>query len=322
MNSFSAGVFCLSPFCNLSSSPSASSADKKLGLRLKLGLHALGVFLLVHCGALPSLAINLKVTNKNDSGPGSLRSALSSAANGDTINFSVTGTITLTSAPLVIGTNVIIKGPGAAHLAINGNSQFTVFKVDPAVSSAVISGVTIENGSTLTDGGGISNQGTLAVSSSIITGNTAGVDGDGIYNSGTLLLNNTTLSSNHHFAVAGSGGGIYNTSSGKVLVSNSSITSNADNDGGQGGGIYNGGTMAVSNSTVSDNFTISGNGAGIFNVGSLAVSGSTISGNGASGGDGGGINNSGTLTMINSTLSGNFDGGGFGAPSSIPARSQ
>jgi hypothetical protein len=41
--------------------------------------------------------------------PGSLRQALANANNGDTINFAVTGTISLFSGELVIGKNVTIR---------------------------------------------------------------------------------------------------------------------------------------------------------------------------------------------------------------------
>ena len=42
-----------------------------------------------------------------------------------------------------------------------------------------------------------------------------------------------------------------------------------------GGGIYNAGTLTVSNSTLSGNSALDG-GAGIFNVGTLTVSNSTF----------------------------------------------
>ncbi len=72
-----------------------------------------------------------------------------------------------------------------------------------------------------------------------------------------------------------------------------------------GGGIYNAGTLFVSNSTVSANGT-STDGGGIFSIGgSLTVTNSTLSGNSA-GNSGGGIGNvSGAVTVTNSTLSGN-----------------
>ena len=48
-------------------------------------------------GTAVTQAATLTVTNLSDRGAGSLRQAIADAASGDTINFSVTGTITLTS---------------------------------------------------------------------------------------------------------------------------------------------------------------------------------------------------------------------------------
>jgi hypothetical protein len=107
---------------------------------------------------------------------------------------------------------------------------------------------------------------------------------------------------------------------------------------GGGGGIYNAGTLAVTDSTLSDNTTFSG--GGIDNLGTLTVTGSTISGNVASAGGaiasgrgtvvimsstlsgnflfdlgysfGGGIDNSGMMMVVNSTVSGNFGNTGGG----------
>src|SRR6516225_8987963 len=57
------------------------------------------------------------VTNTNDSGPGSLRDALGSANDGDTIDATgISGTILLTSGQLQINHTVTINGPGAANL--------------------------------------------------------------------------------------------------------------------------------------------------------------------------------------------------------------
>jgi CSLREA domain-containing protein len=105
------------------------------------------------------------------------------------------------------------------------------------------------------------------------------------------------------------GGGIYN--SGTLTVTNSTISNNTTGrgdsvggvatggKGGDGGGIYNDGTLTVTNSTVSSNTTGSGgDGLGL---------GYSYSGDG---GDGGGIYNSGTLTVTNSTISDNATGNG------------
>src|SRR5260370_9103530 len=63
-------------------------------------------------------AATITVNNTNDSGPGSLRQALFAAVSGDMINFSVIGTITLTTGPLAVNKRVTISGPGANVLAI------------------------------------------------------------------------------------------------------------------------------------------------------------------------------------------------------------
>jgi hypothetical protein len=89
---------------------------------------------------------------------------------------------------------------------------------------------------------------------------------------------------------------------------------------GEGGGISNGGTLTLTHSTVSGNFSDVG---GISNGGTLTLTHSTVSGN--RGGYGGGIFNYGTLTLTNSTLSGNtavfggaiFIGGGTGGTATL-----
>ncbi len=82
--------------------------------------------------------------------------------------------------------------------------------------------------------------------------------------------------------------------------------------GGPGGGIFNSGTLTLTNSTVSENTVRGlsrGHGGGIENDnnGSLTLTNSTVSGNTASG-CGGGIDNNGSLTLTNSTVSGNTAG--------------
>jgi predicted outer membrane repeat protein len=85
-------------------------------------------------------------------------------------------------------------------------------------------------------------------------------------------------------------------------------------NGGYGGGILNNGTLSVVNSTVTNNGAIYG--AGICNLGgTLTVSNSTLSANYATGLSGGGIYNAGggLVTVSNSTFSNNQarDGGGI-----------
>lgn len=138
------------------------------------------LILLAGCSALSLFGATLTVTNTNDSGAGSLRDAIAAANPGDTINFSVTGTITLGST-LTITKDLTISGPSASSLAISGNNTFRVFLLTATVA---ISGITIEYGRSYNDvGGGIVNTGTLTISDGMFSGNT-GYNGGGIFNTG------------------------------------------------------------------------------------------------------------------------------------------
>ncbi len=133
---------------------------------------AIGV--LLFCALVIHLeAATITVTNTNDSGPGSLRQALTVAHDGDSITFAVSGTITLTSGGLVVVRNVTISGPGANQLPIDGNQATFVIGVIPH-RTVSISGLSITNGQY-----GIWNQqGTLSVSNCVLSGNSSA----GLYN--------------------------------------------------------------------------------------------------------------------------------------------
>ncbi len=98
-----------------------------------------------------------------------LRDALALAASlggSQTIVFApgLTGTISL-GAGLEISSSVTIEGPGASLLTVSGggpSSNFSDFTVDSGVT-ATISGLTIANGFTSSNGGGVSNFGDLTL---------------------------------------------------------------------------------------------------------------------------------------------------------------
>ena len=156
-----------------------------------------------------------------------------------------------------------------------------------------------------TDGGGIYNSGTFTLTKSTVTGNGCGTNGGGIYSSGTLTLTKSTVTDNRARL---DGGGIYN-SGGSITLTNSTLSKNSAGDSsGGGGGIYNNeGTVTVTNGTVSHNVahgSLSGGGGIYNNEGTVTLTKSTIIGNTAKS-YGGGVRNSGTLHLSSSTVSGN-----------------
>src|SRR5262245_24990291 len=86
-------------------------------------------------------AANVNVTSTADTGPGSLRAALASASDGDTINVSVTGTLLLTSGELLVMKSLTVLGPGATSLAVNGNAASRVFHIGSGMT-VTIAGLT------------------------------------------------------------------------------------------------------------------------------------------------------------------------------------
>jgi len=193
---------------------------------------ALGVLLLCAV-AIPMHATTITVTNTNDSGPGSLRQALADANDHDTITFSVTGTIGLTSGELLVNKVITISGPGAASLALDGNGNSRVFHIGSR-RPVSISGLTITNGDGASGGGGAiwNDHGALTLNNCAVDFNGAAYLAGGIYNDGsngtaTTTILNSTVSGN--FA-SYAGGGIYNDASdggrATLTIMNSTINSN------------------------------------------------------------------------------------------------
>jgi hypothetical protein len=257
----------------------------------------------------------------------------------DTIGFdplAVTDPITLGGNQLELSlpgstARVTIDG-GDTGVTVDGNNASRVFEVDGRVQ-ATFDHLTISDGAvpaSTSSGGGIYNlAGTLTVSNSTLSANSAS-EGGGIYNlAGTLTVSNSTLSAN---SAGGVGGGIDNevgtvTVTGSTLSGNSAVARGGgiDNEVGTltvsnstlsansavaGGGIYSGqGRVTVTSSTLSANFA-GYSGGGIDNdVSTVTVSSSTLSANSAYFSGGVIYDNGGTLTVSNSTLSANSTGG-------------
>lgn len=208
------------------------------------------------------------VTSLADSGAGTLRDTIAASLSGDTINFSITGTITLTSGELVIGRNFSILGPGATLLGINGNNAIRVFNFTTGTVS--VSGLLISNGQ---DAGA---NGTNAVAFGDGGPGASGFGG-GILNSGTLVLSNCVVSAN--YAGGGSGGsGTFGGVGGDAF----------------GGGIYNQGTLVLFACVFSGNATVAGRGGS-----------SSENPPNAGRAQGGAVYNQGILTVVGCSFDGN-----------------
>jgi LPXTG-site transpeptidase (sortase) family protein len=244
--------------------------------------------LLAGVGIRPAYAAGYTVNTLNDDtnndGLCTLREAILAANNApannncgsassgnDTITFNVSGTtITLTSTlPNIVSGQGTLTIDGGGNITISGNNSVRVMYVNSG-ANLTLQNLTIANGNGGDFGGGIRNDGTLAIISSTIANNRAG----------------------DFIAGVGGGGGIFN--SGTLTVTNSTLS---DNLGYLGGGIYNGGTLTVTNSTFSGNSAISG--GGIRNVGTATLQ-NTIIANSTSGGDC--VNSGGSVTGNNNLI--------------------
>ena len=226
------------------------------------------------------------------SGPCTLRDALLAAAGvGGNILFDPTvfsasntaaaNTITLgADGPLSIPTNTILTGATSGSgvtltnlVTVNGASASTVFTLSGS-TVAILNNLTIEDGTSGGNGGGISNNGTLTVNQSTFNGNSA-IDGGGIDSSGTLTVSGSTFNGNS----ATIGGGICVESGGSVTVSGSTFFGNAGTTGGGAIDATVGGPLAVSSSTISGNSSTNSTGGIAGPVSSFPMSNSIATGN-------------------------------------------
>jgi hypothetical protein len=299
------------------------------------------VFAVLACGWFAGAgraALLIDVTNTNDAGPGSLRAAIttSNGSSGkDTIRFFVTGTITITSAPLPVVTDpVVIDGRTAP-----GYSGSPLVRVDNGTGSAV-NGFELSAGTTELRALSVTGFGDGVVletnGADIVAANWIGLDLAGsadanaiglLVGSSTNTIGGTTaadrnvISGNNQDGVTITGG-TGNLVEGNYIGTNTAGTGAAAN-GAQGVSIAGGATSnTIGGTTASAGNLISGNGEN-----GVLVSGAGTSGNDvkndlvgtnaagtaavANGEDGVVIADGATLNTIgNNVLSGN---GQFGA---------
>ena len=263
---------------------------------------------------------NFTVNSLADSGAGTLRDALDNlVADGDTINFNVTGTITLTTGELTIANDITLTGPGSANLSIDAAGNSRVMTVQNGLD-VTISDITITGGRVAGNGGGIRSYASyLAINNAVISDNTSSSSyaGGGInhsYYGSTIKLSNVTMQNN--YAGGGNGGAIQAyIYEGSLSITDSTISNN--NSYNNGGGISvdsNYSSILLTNVTMNNNSSDYGDG-GAVNVNgysnALRINDSRITNNAASNYDGGGIhfeNEYGLVTIDNTTITGNTAG--------------
>lgn len=249
--------------------------------------------------------LNLTVTNANDSGAGSLRQAIADTCSDGTITFdpALSGTTIPLLSQLTLSKNVTIDGSAlATPITISGGGTVRVFYVNLNVTAAIKSFKIINgNPGATSDGGGIYNYGTLTLTNSTLSGNSAQFGG-AIYNDRVLTVTNSTFSGNTASFI---GGAVHNAY--RMSISNSTLVGNTAYGG---GGIYNMSTLSVSNSTfVGNNGGMYGGGISTSGGGSLTVANSTFSGNGADRGGAIYISPTGTMYYSNTILANSSIGG-------------
>ena len=211
-------------------------------------------------------AATILVDSSSDSGPGTLRAAITAAnanADADIIKIAFAGTIQLASALPSLSHEVQIVGLKATANTVQpaNGVQCRIFTVGEG-ATVTISDLTIRNGirtSTFVGGPG---------------------QGGGIYNAGTLTLlrcevrGNQAIGSNNLQGTggAGRGGGIHNNIGATLTVDHCTVAGNTAKGGasssvsgtgahGYGAGIYNNGVLTIRSSTISGNAAVGGSGS-------------------------------------------------------------
>lgn len=276
------------------------------------------------------------VSNCNDSGVGSLRSAVAGAGDGDAIDLSQLScsTITLVTGSIEVAVdNLRFEGPGRTHLAIDGNGSDRIL-LHGYGGDLTIKGVTLRNGlDTATGfhvagGGCIASAGYLTLADVDVQQCSArgvGAYGGAIY-AYSLATSNASITGNvadgtHVDATTAAFGGaafVYrldvqgSTISGNRAVNHTNPTRQSYTIGGAFGAVHGG---RIVQSTIDSNVS-QGRGGGIAVFDDIEISNSTISGNVAQTNIGGGLflRWPSTVRLHNATVTANrsaLDGGGI-----------
>ncbi|WP_404784411.1 choice-of-anchor Q domain-containing protein [Altericista sp. CCNU0014] len=256
----------------------------------------------------------ITVTTANDSGVGSLRTAIASAQAGDTITFAsdlANQTIALTTGEITITKNVTIDGSAAPNLTISGSDRSRIFMINNLLDVS-IAGLTFIDGRAVVEGTGIGEGGAIKVrgSSRLTVENSTFKDnvaerGGAIqigYGSSATVLNSIFDSNDGSIASDGFSAGAISTygaggpnGTGKLEIEGSTF---ANNKGVNGGAVYVLlAPLSIENSTFSNNQSLKQGGA-VFTDGASGSQADTLGG---------------TTTISSSRFEGNRSVAGGGA---------
>ena len=259
----------------------------------------------------------IKVTNTKDAGSGSLRKALSAAADGDTVSIAAKGTVKLRSKLPEITTSIRLEGPGAKKFAVSRHPDAKRFGILSTAqdTEVFISAITITGGALKTSaanpnrvGAGIFSRGTTTLNRVVVSGNRIAAPtntlipavGAGIAAEGNLAGIRSRIVDNTATGAASGGGGILH-GFGEMIVRESTIAGNRA-AGGAAILVGGGGVADIERSTVSGN---SGADAIQSHLVFLNVNNSTVAENSAAGISASGRDAGGGLTLRNSTIARN-----------------
>ncbi len=263
----------------------------------------------VLCLASPlALAVTF-VTNCNDAGVGSLRAAVTGAANNDTVDASglTCSTITLTTGDIVVNQgSLTIQGPTTQRLTITAFNSGTLHHYQNRIFTHTGTGTLTLKSLTMT-------KGYQSGAASAVGGCVYSKGNVNLYRVGAYLCEASSNGATYGGAIATSGNTFvkYSTISG-----NTAYTQNASSSGlSEGGGVLAANNFSAKYSTISGNSAIGPSGSsalgiagGVFSGGNATIRNSTIAGNTAKTNIGGAalLGSTGNTAVIsNSTISGN-----------------
>jgi hypothetical protein len=286
-----------------------------------------------------------QVTTTADSGPGSLRDAMTNAiaTGGGTIIFpNVSGTISLQSALPDISVPLTIIGNGPGNVTIDGNQLYRIFHIAPGIVCE-ISGLNMQGGFASTDRSplysrtAINNEGTLSLSNCFLHNSgppptyPPGIIGAGaLASSGqSLVLNDITISDNYSRASAGlsarnvsatnclfmnnrTDDGAPIGAGGDSIFNNCTFTQNKAWLTGEGGGISAGGNLTLLNCSITNNYGDYAVNGILFSGNNLVISNSVINNNAGSSHISAIKASGSNIVVLNSSICGNFSYGDYG----------